>query len=126
VSTITVEERRPQQLLALERAQATRRELRRIRGWLREPRTYADSRERLAELLIGDAPQALANQRVFDVLLWCHGMQAGRAATILAAAGVAETRRVGLLTPRQCFAIAGQLRHGHHDRPRGAFAGAAL
>jgi hypothetical protein len=57
VSTITVEERRPQQLQALERAQATRRELRRIRGWLREPRTYADSRERLAELLIGDAPR---------------------------------------------------------------------
>jgi hypothetical protein len=128
VSTITVEERRPQQLQALERAQATRRELRRIRGWLREPGTYADSRDRLAELLIGDPPRALTNQRVFDVLLWCRGMQPGRATTILATAGVAATRRVGRLTPRQCFAIAGQLRHGHYDRarPAAALAGAVL
>lgn len=125
MSTTTIAVDLPQPLQALAHANRVRAELRDIRAWLREPRRPWDSRERCAQLLTGDPLPALANVLVSDLLTWCRGLGAYSAQRILAAAEVSETRRVGWLTARQSFALAGQLRHGYHDQLDLALARAA-
>jgi hypothetical protein len=95
--------RRPQQLLALERANA----IRRARAELK--RRISDGQLSAAELIL-NSPVEASSWPVADVLASQQNWGSAKSQKFLSRHGISELKRVGELTERQRRLLAGELR----------------
>jgi hypothetical protein len=116
MSTITAEERREILRRANRLSNQTKQMRAGTKAWLAEPTQTWESRERLAQLLLGDPVPHLAGVEVVHILCWCRGIREAKARRIMRTVGLDGLKRVGQLTPRQARHLAGVLRHGYHDQ----------